>query len=435
MHDARALLDRQAAVQLARRGYALDAGMLAALVEQRSGLISAVDTMRAELKRAARGVASNGSPATGFAGRTAKEKLRELEERSRECEAELRALLLSVPNLPDDDAPDGRPSDPMVEIRRWGRAPDFSFEPADHLDIGVGLDILDPVRAAKLSGPRFCVTRGAGARLERALADFLLDLHTARHGYIEHGVPHLVNAETMTGTGQLPKFAADLFSTKVADRELLLIPTAEVPLVNLYRNEVIDEAALPLALTARTPCYRAEAGSYGRDTRGLIRLHQFEKIELVRFCHPDQAAGELELITSHAEAALRLLGLHYRVVDLRTGDLGFSARRTYDLEVWLPSQQAFREISSCSDCGTFQARRANIRMRGRGGQKAFPVTLNASGLPIGRTIAALLEQNQQADGSIVLPPALVPYTGFAEISRAGGRSGAAQPAAIRTFDS
>jgi len=228
-------------------------------------------------------------------------------------------------------------------------------------------------------------------------------------------VPHLVSTETMTGTGQLPKFAEDLFSTRVAGRELLLIPTAEVPLVNLYRDELIEGTTLPLALTARTPCYRGEAGSYGRDTRGLIRLHQFEKVELVRFCHPDEAASQLELITSHAEEALRRLGLHYRVVDLRAGDLGFSARRTYDLEVWLPSQRTFREISSCSDCGTFQARRANIRMRGQGGRKTFPATLNASGLPIGRTMAALLEQNQRADGTVVLPAALASYAGFREI--------------------
>lgn len=413
MHDAKSLLDQQATARLARRGYALDTEALAGLVGQRSRLIAAADNMRAELKRSARTAGGDG----GATVHATKEELRDLEEQSRDCAERLRALLLSVPNVPDDLAPDGQPSDAMVEIRRWGLAPDFSFEPADHLDIGVGLGILDPARAAKLSGARFAVTRGAGARLERALTEFLLDLHTTEHGYTEHGLPHLVTTETMTGTGQLPKFAEDLFSTQVAGRELLLIPTAEVPLVNLYRDELIAETALPLALTARTPCYRAEAGSYGRDTRGLIRLHQFEKVELVRFCHPDDAASQLELITSHAEEALRRLDLHYRVVDLRAGDLGFAARRTYDLEVWLPSQQAFREISSCSDCGTFQARRANIRMRGRGGSKTFPVTLNASGLPVGRTIAALLEQNQRADGSVALPAALARYTGFAEIGQ------------------
>ncbi len=423
MHDAKALLDNHAAARLARRGHVLDAATLAELVERRSRLIRTADALRAELRRSARSAGRDGTgPADQRSGRAAKEQLRGLEEQSRACETDLRALLLSAPNLPDDHAPDGRPSDPMVEVRRWGREPHFGFEPRDHLDLGTALGILDPARAAKLSGARFSVTRGAGARLERALVDFLLDLHTVEHGYTEHGVPHLVNVETMTGTGQLPKFAEDLFSTKVADRELLLIPTAEVPLVNLYRDEVVEESVLPLALTAHTPCYRAEAGSYGRDTRGLIRLHQFEKVELVRFAHPERAAAELELITSHAEAALQHLGLHYRVVDLRTGDLGFSARRTYDIEVWLPGQQTFREISSCSDCGTFQARRANVRMRRRGGVKAFPATLNASGLPIGRTMAALLEQNQRADGSVTIPPALVPYAGFTEISR-GGEAG------------
>lgn len=422
MHDAKVLLDGHDAIRLARRGYQLDVATLAGLVEERSQLIGAADALRAKLKRSTRAAKGNGTALDAPAGRAAREELRDLEEKSRKCSAELRALLLSVPNVPDDDAPSGRPSDPMVEIRRWGSAPEFDFQPADHLDIGVALGILDPVRAAKLSGARFCVTRGMGARLERALAEFLLDVHTIEHGYVEHGVPHLVSPETMTGTGQLPKFAEDLFSTQVAGRELLLIPTAEVPLVNLYRDEVIDEAALPLALTARTPCYRSEAGSYGKDTRGLIRLHQFEKIELVRICHSDAAASQLEVITTHAEEALRRLGLHYRVVDLRAGDLGFSARRTFDLEVWLPSQNAFREISSCSDCGTFQARRAGIRIRGRGRTKAFPVTLNASGLPIGRTMAALLEQYQRADGSVALPPALVPYAGFAEISADGTAS-------------
>jgi seryl-tRNA synthetase len=421
MHDAKALLDGEAALRLARRGYELDTGSLASLVGERARLIAAANALRAALNRLTHEASGHRGQPAGSADRAIKEareikdRFRELEEQAKDCTERLRALLLSVPNLPADDAPDGSPADPMVEIRRWGRAPDFGFPPADHLDVGVALGILDPARAAKLSGSRFAVTSGAGAKLERALAEFLLDLHTAEHGYTEHGLPHLVNAETMTGTGQLPKFAEDLFTTSVAGRELLLIPTAEVPLVNLYRDELIEDGSLPLALTARTPCYRREAGSYGRDTRGLIRLHQFEKVELVRICHPDDAASQLELIRSHAEEALRKLGLHYRVVDLRAGDLGFSARRTYDLEVWLPSQQAFREISSCSDCGTFQARRANIRMRDRGGQKAFPVTLNASGLPIGRTIAALLEQNQRADGSVTLPPALAAYAGFNEI--------------------
>ena len=244
---------------------------------------------------------------------------------------------------------------------------------------------------------------------------FLLDLHTGAHGYVEHGVPHLVTPDAMTGTGQLPKFAEDLFGTAVGERQLLLIPTAEVPLVNLYREETLDGRDLPLALVAHTPCYRSEAGSYGRDTRGLIRLHQFEKVELVRLCHPDQAAAELELLVGHAEEALRRLDLHYRVVRLRVRDLGFAARQTYDLEVWLPGQDTFREISSCSDCGTFQARRAGIRVRQRDRGTVHAATLNGSGLPIGRTVAAILEQHQQPDGSVAIPAALRPYTGFAQI--------------------
>jgi seryl-tRNA synthetase len=315
--------------------------------------------------------------------------------------------------VPAEEAPDGTAADEPVVVRAWdppGRAP---LGRKDHAELGEGLGVLDPGRAAKLSGARFAVTRGAGARLERALVSFLLDRHTAA-GYVEHGLPHLVTPETMTGTGQLPKFAEDLFHTAVADRELLLIPTAEVPLVNLYRGESLDPAALPIAVTARTPCYRAEAGSYGRDTRGLIRVHQFEKVELVRLCRPQDAGAELERLTADAAGCLEALGLAYRVIDLRAGDLGFTARRTFDLEVWLPGQDAYREISSCSDCGDFQARRAGIRLRGGG----FPHTLNGSALPIGRTLAAILEQYQRPDGSVEVPAALVPYCGQAEITSA-----------------
>jgi seryl-tRNA synthetase len=416
MHDARTLLEPEAVRRLARRGHVLDVDALAGLVRRRSELIEARDTLRADRKRSARGAA--GADERDRA-RADKERLRKLEEEYRLCEADLRDLLLAIPNLPADEAPEGGPEDPLVEIGRWGDRPEFDFTPRDHMDLGTALGVLDPVRAAKLSGSRFAVTRGAGARLERALAAFLLDLHTRDHGYVEHGVPHLVSAETMTGTGQLPKFAEDLFHTSVAERELLLIPTAEVPLVNLYRGETLNESALPLALTAHTACYRSEAGSYGRDTRGLIRLHQFEKVELVRLCHPSRAEEELALLRAHAEECLRRLDLHYRVVDLRAGDLGFAARRTYDLEVWLPSQDTYREVSSCSDCGPFQARRAGIRVRGRDGRKQHVATLNGSGLPIGRTLVAILEQHQHADGSVAIPPALVPYTGFSRIAPDG----------------
>jgi seryl-tRNA synthetase len=408
MYDAKALLEPEAGQRLARRGFELAHDELRALVTQRSKLIAERDALRAELKGMAREAKAD-----------AKARLRQLEEDSGACDAELRALLLTIPNLPSDEAPEGGPADPMVEVRTWGSAPEFDFPALDHVELGTRLGILDQTRAAKLSGARFAVTRGAGARLERALASFLLDLHTNEHGYLEHGLPHLVTTDAMTGTGQLPKFADDLFGTKVGDRELLLVPTAEVPLVNLFREEIVDAATLPLALTACTPCYRAEAGSYGRDTRGLIRTHQFEKVELVRLCHPDQAQRELQILLGHAEEGLRRLGLHYRVVDLRAGDLGFSARRTFDIEVWLPAQGEYREVSSCSDCGDFQARRAGIRARERQGRKIFVNTLNGSGLPIGRTMVALLEQGQQEDGSISIPPALVPYTGFSVIHANG----------------
>jgi seryl-tRNA synthetase len=408
MHDAKALLEPSSGERLARRGFPLAQDELQALVTQRSKLIAERDALRSELKGMAREARAE-----------AKARLRQLEEDSAACDSELRRLLLTIPNLPSDETPDGGPADPMVEVRTWGDVPEFGFEPLDHVELGTRLGILDQARAAKLSGARFAVTRGAGARLERALASFLLDLHTREHGYLEHGLPHLVTADAMTGTGQLPKFAEDLFGTKVGDRDLLLVPTAEVPLVNLYREEIVDAAALPLALTACTPCYRAEAGSYGRDTRGLIRMHQFEKVELVRLCHPEQAQRELQILLGHAEEGLRRLGLHYRIVDLRAGDLGFSARRTFDIEVWLPAQNTYREVSSCSDCGDFQGRRAAIRIREKQGKKIFANTLNGSGLPIGRTLVALLEQGQQADGSVRIPDALVPYAGFSMIHANG----------------
>ncbi len=408
MHDAKALLEPAAGASLARRGFSLAQDELAALVTQRSKLIAERDALRGELKTMPREAKAE-----------AKVRLRQLEEEAGAGDAKLRAVLLTIPNLPSHDAPDGGPADPMVQVRAWGDKPSFDFPVLDHVELGTRLGILDPVRAAKLSGARFAVTRGAFARLERALANFLLDLHTTEHGYLEHGLPHLVTPDAMTGTGQLPKFADDLFGTHVGERELMLVPTAEVPLVNLYREEVVDAAALPLALTACTPCYRAEAGSYGRDTRGLIRMHQFEKVELVRLCHPERAAQELQVLLGHAEEGLRRLGLHYRVVDLRAGDLGFSARRTFDIEVWLPAQDAYREVSSCSDCGDFQARRAGIRTRESAGRKVFVHTLNGSGLPIGRTLVALLEQNQQADGSIRIPEALIPYAGFSAIEVSG----------------
>ncbi|MFE1775563.1 serine--tRNA ligase [Streptomyces sp. NPDC059008] len=425
MHDPQSLLAPEAAAyrQLARRGYQLDADTLGSLVRGRADTIAARDTLRAELNAISRRM--RGGQMTEAERVAAVESARDLKERigkaealRRTWESDLTAILQTIPNIPLDEVPDGGPEDPAVEIRRWGQAPHFEFTPRDHVDLGTATGILDLGRATKLSGSRFSVARQAGALLERALASFLLDLHTKENGYVEYSVPHLVTRETMTGTGQLPKFADDLFRTHVADRELFLVPTAEVPLVNLYRDETVPADDLPLALTAHTACFRSEAGSYGRDTRGIIRLHQFAKVELVRLCLLEDAAEQLQLLLAHAEECLKRLGLHHRVVELRAGDLGFSARRTYDLEVWLPSQDCFREISSVSDCGPFQARRAGIRGR-RGGKKEHLATLNGSGLPIGRTVVAIIEQYQQRDGSIDVPAALVPYTGFSSIGPDG----------------
>lgn len=426
MHDARALIDMgaEAVRRLARRGYTLDLSRLEDLQSRRNQSVRSADDLRAESKRVASEVQQTARQGGDIAG--LKEHARELKDRIREVEAEqeriqeeLRELLLTIPNLPDDAAPDGNSDEDAVEIRRVGTPPTFSFEPKDHVDLGEATGILDFARATKLSGPRFAVSRGAGAALERALATLFLDIHTRRHGYVEHSVPYLVTRKTMTGTGQLPKFEEDLFKTGVAERELFLIPTAEVPLTNLYADEIIPPAELPLALTAHTPCFRSEAGSYGRDTRGLIRQHQFAKVEIVKIVDPETADAELETMVGHAEACLQELGLAYRVVRLAAGDTGFSAQLTYDIEVWIPSQNTYREISSVSNFGTFQARRAGIRTRGEDGKPKPVATLNGSGLPIGRTLAALLEQCQQEDGSLVLPESLVPYLGFRRIKADG----------------
>ena len=419
MHDPRVLLDMgaDAVRRLARRGYILDLARLEELFSRRTSSITAANELRAASNRVTQEIqqaARQGEDVSAL-----KERARELKEQIRQAdadhdqaEAELRELLLGIPNLPLDTVPDGDSEEFAVEIRRHADPPSFAFEPRDHVDLGEAMGILDFGRAAKLSGPRFSVARGAGAALERALAALFLDLHTRRHGYTEYSLPNLVNRETMTGSGQLPKFEEDLFKTSVGSRDLFLIPTAEVPLTNLHAGEIIDGAALPLAFTAHTPCYRSEAGSYGKDTRGLLRLHQFTKVELVRICAADQSQHELQTMIGHAETCLKELGLAYRVIVLAAGDTSFAAQVTYDLEVWLPSQHRYREISSCSDCGTFQARRANIRTRAAEGTRSFVATLNGSGLPIGRTLAAILENYQQQDGSVLMPDALVPYLGF-----------------------
>jgi seryl-tRNA synthetase len=343
------------------------------------------------------------------------DEIRALEARLAEIESRLRQFLLIVPNLPDASVPVGPDASANRELRRVGEPPRFGFAPRPHWELGSELGILDFERAAKLSGARFAVYRGAGARLERALAQLMLDLHTRERGYQEVIPPYLVSPDTMQGTGQLPKFEGDVFKTHAGDRELYLIPTAEVPLTALHQDEILERDQLPLRYVAFTPCFRSEAGSYGKDVRGLIRQHQFHKVELVKLSAADSSMDELESMTADAEEVLKRLGLAYRVVLLATGDMGFSAAKTYDLEVWLPAQQAYREISSCSNCTDYQARRLGTRYRPEPGAKPrFVHTLNGSGLAVGRTLIAVLENYQQADGSIVIPEALRPYMGGVE---------------------
>lgn len=338
-----------------------------------------------------------------------KEKQSEYETKRDEAISKMQDLLAGLPNIPADDVPIGADESANVEIRKWGAPAEFDFEVKDHVDLGEALGILDTARAAKITGSRFAILNGAGARLERALVNFMLDVHTTEHGYTETLPPFMVNTSALFGTGQLPKFEQDLF--KLTDeRNFYLIPTAEVPVTNYYADEILDAKDLPKNFTAYTPCFRSEAGSYGRDTRGLIRQHQFEKVELVKICLPENSDEEHEKLTANAERILQLLGLPYRTVILSTGDLGFGARKTYDIEVWLPSQKTYREISSCSNCGDFQARRMNLRFRRAGGAKPeFAHTLNGSGLAVGRTWIAILENYQQADGSIQIPEILQPF--------------------------
>ncbi len=341
--------------------------------------------------------------------KTVAEKIKSLDDRLRAVEEETRALILTIPNIPHESVPVGRDENENVEVRKWGSPRQFDFEPLNHWDIAEALDIIDFDRASKISGARFALMKGAGARLERSLMNLMLDTNTSK-GYKEVFPPIIVNRESMTGTGQLPKFEMELF--RIADPEFYLIPTAEVPVTNIHRDEILKETDLPIYYTAYTPCFRREAGSYGKDTRGLIRQHQFNKVEMVKFVKPEDSHSELEKLTGNAEEILQKLGLPYRVVALCTGDLGFSSAKTYDLEVWLPGQNKYREISSCSNFGDFQARRANIRFK-REGKKGteFVHTLNGSGLAIGRTVVAILENYQQKDGSVVIPEALRPYMG------------------------
>jgi seryl-tRNA synthetase len=341
------------------------------------------------------------------------QQIKALEDQVDELDLWVKDFLLNLPNLPDPSVPFGLTSDDNPVVRTWGEPPRFDFEPRPHWDIGEALDILDFERAAKIAGSRFALLKGAGSLMERALINFMLDLHTRRHGYTEVWPPFMTNRAAMTGTGQLPKFAHDLF--KLEGWDYFLVPTAEVPVTNIHREEILQEEDLPIYYTAYTPCFRSEAGSYGKDVRGLIRQHQFDKVELVKFTTPETSYDELEKLLRDAEAVLQELGLHYRVVVLCTGDLGFAAAKTYDIEVWIPSQGLYREISSCSNFTDYQARRAGIRFRRQeGGGTEFVHTLNGSGLAVGRTMVAILEQYQQKDGSVVIPEKLRPYMGGME---------------------
>jgi len=335
-------------------------------------------------------------------------RIKEYDESLRVTEEELNAFVMIVPNIQHESVPQGSSSEDNTVVRTWGEKPVFNFEPKQHFDLGENLNILDFARGAKITGARFTLYRGAGAQLERAITNFMLDLHTGNHGYTEVFTPFMVNAESMTGTGQLPKFKEDLF--KIEGMEYYLIPTAEVPVTNIYRDEILEEEKLPIYFVAYSACFRAEAGSYGKDTRGLIRQHQFNKVEMVKFSKPESSYDELEKLTANAEEVLKKLGIAYRTVCLCTADLGFSSAKTYDVEAWLPGQNTYREISSCSNFEDFQARRAAIRYRRKdNGKVEFVHTLNGSGLAVGRTVVAVMENYQQADGSIIIPEALRPY--------------------------
>jgi seryl-tRNA synthetase len=391
------------------------------LDRERRARITQTESLQAERNKLSQEVArclKAGMDATALIQQTKelKQETEKLEAYASRAEEQMRALLIAIPNLTQDSVPLGKSEADNVEVLRWGQQPAFDFAPKPHWELGESLGILDFARAAKTSGARFAVYWGLGARLERALASFMLDIHTREHGYLEVLPPFLVNSDSLFGTGQLPKFKADLF--KCEDTDLYLIPTAEVPVTNLYRDEVLEEAQLPISLVAYTPCFRSEAGSYGKDVRGIIRQHQFQKVELVKFARPDQSNEQHEKLTSHAEEILRRLELPYRKMLLSTGDTGAASSKTYDLEVWLPGQGLYREISSCSNFEAYQARRANIRYKPHGRNKTELVhTLNGSGLAIGRTWLAILENYQQADGSVRVPEALQPYMGGEEVIR------------------
>lgn len=390
---------------------------------RRRQAITEAETRKAQRNKASEEIAKlkrSGQDATTAMAQTKelREQIQTLEKTANDLDSRLREILVGIPNMPHASVPVGQSADDNVEVRRWGAPPNFDFPPKAHWDLGPELGILDLERAVKVTGARFAVYWDLGAKLERALANFMLDLHTREHGYTEVLPPYLVNSESMYGTGQLPKFAADSFRVPHGDKDLWLIPTAEVPVTNLYRDEVIEQSRLPISLTAYTACFRSEAGSYGKDVRGIIRQHQFQKVELVKFTRPENSYEEHEKLTHDAEEVLQKLGLHYRVIGLSTGDMGAASAKTYDIEVWLPGQQLYREISSCSNFESYQARRANIRYRPEGKNKAELVhTLNGSGLAVGRTWVAIIENYQQADGSVVIPEVLRPYIGAERITK------------------
>ncbi len=423
MYDLRYLRDNLDALRgrLGSRGSDVAWSDLDKVIAERRSLTSLVEQHRHQLKKGSDEVARlkrERQPAeeSMAAMKELGNRIRAMEEQLREAETRLADLALRIPNVPHESVPPGKSADDNVEVRRWGTPPQLTGPIRSHIELGEQLGILDFDRAAKVAGARFALLRGSGARLERGLINFMLDLHISRHGYQEVLPPFLVNRMSMTGTGQLPKFEEDLF--RIDANDLFMIPTAEVPVTNIHRDEILSDELLPIRYTAYTPCFRREAGSYGKDTKGLIRLHQFNKVELVSFTRPDDSYAELERLTSNAESVLQQLGLHYRVMALCTGDMGFAATKTYDIEVWLPSQDTFREISSCSNFEAFQARRAGIRFRpGRGIKDVktdFVHTLNGSGLAVGRTMVALLEQYQQPDGSVIIPEALRPHMGGME---------------------
>ncbi len=408
------------AAQLARRGFELDIEAIERLENERKSLQVDTQNLQAEKNKSAKSIGqakAKGEDIQPLLDAVADlgDKLKASEARLAELQEELNAILMGVPNIPDDSVPDGKDEEDNVEVRKWGEPRAFDFEPKDHVDVGEALG-LDFETATKLTGSRFSVMTGPMARLHRALIQFMLDLHTTEHGYTESYVPYLVNADSLRGTGQLPKFEEDLFKLN-GEQEYYLIPTAEVPVTNMVRDTIVEQ--LPMKFAAHTPCFRSEAGSYGRDTRGMIRQHQFEKVEMVQIVEPENSMAALEELTGHAEAVLQKLGLPYRVVNLCTGDIGFSACKTYDLEVWLPGQQKYREISSCSNFRDFQARRMQARYRPEGAKKPELVhTINGSGLAVGRTLVAILENYQNADGSVTVPEALRGYMGGLEAIRA-----------------